>query len=502
MSGKILRATIESCKGVTNKKIDFSDKQILALIGDGATGKTSLVRFFQAVTSGKIDENLINNKTGKMAGTAEIEMDGQLYTVRLSRTKKSETVEVKSSDNMRGGKEVLRRLVGTVAIDPFWLAGLDLDKQIKEFKKMMRVDTSDIDRQIKDEVAEREILGREVRTLDGSIKADPNNRIDFEQHRLKYEKEKPIGDLPERLKEAIRQNRERTEKLTTLQNQDREATSLANTLNAINEQIRRLTEQRDKIEQQLTSNVEDREKLGLWLSENPEQPIEPIQKEIDDINEFNRERASLQSYFEKMDLKKKKDEEYRQQKLKVNELEERRADMVRKASAIIPDFEFLEPRYDDQGKMIDDREGPYYRGVPISSLSHTELVMFAINFKQALDSGLPVIIVDDFESVGSEGRKALEDLCQKGVCQAIVSMMDAKQPELKIVLKNSLDFTKSDDETELKQDDKTPTVAQNKTNGATISEKSTTTTQASDEESRASLADFESQFPDEKDENQ
>jgi hypothetical protein len=495
MSGKILRAYIESCKGVTDKKIDFKGKQILALIGDGATGKTSLVEFFKAICTGKIDTDLINLKTGKMAGTADIERDGQVYSVRLHRTKKSETVEVKSPNNMKGGKEVLRSLVGTVAIDPFWLASLDLPDQVKEFKKLIRVDTSELDKQIKTEIGERETLGRIVRQLDGAIKDDPNNRIDMEQHLAKYAEEKPLEDRRQKLDEAIKHNREYAVKHTSVINAEARVETLTLEIDDINRRIADLITQRDRKTIDIEQTRQGIAATQQWLAANPEKDTAQMQKEIDEINEFNMERANLQSFIQKMQQKKRHDEEYAQQKAKVKQLEEQRAELVKSATRVIPDFEFLEKRYDEDGKLIDDREGPYYRGVPISALSHTELVLFGINFKQALDNGLPIIIVDDLESVGSEGIRALETLCQEGKCQAIVSLMDKKTSDLKIVLKNNLSFENADEDIVLDQSENTPQT-QNKTNGTPKSDSAVENPTATPDASREALKAFEDDFGD------
>jgi hypothetical protein len=397
---------------------------------------------------------------------------------------------------MKGGKEVLRSLVGTVAIDPFWLASLDLKEQIKEFKKLVRVDTSAIDAAIKQEIGERELMGRMVRQLDGAIKDDPNNHIAMDQHLAKYEKELPLEDRPEKLQKAIQHNREYAIKQTAIENAEARLESLVEEIDDINNRINDLIKLRQRKHDEITEIQIGVSNTQQWLAANPELDTTQMQLEIDEINQFNLERANLQSYLKKIEQKKDYDQQYEQQKQKVRELENQRAELVKNATRVIPDFEFLEKRYDDDGKLIDDREGPYYRGVPISALSHTELVLFAINFKQSLDgNGLPVIIVDDLESVGSEGRAALEELCRQGKCQAIVSMVDTKQSDLKLVLKNDLSFDRPDEDIVLEQSENGLQEA-SKANGAAKTDDSAPTTQQDAQASREALKAFEDDFGD------
>ncbi len=118
MAGKILRAHIESFGGVTNKDIDMSEYSVLALIADGGKGKSSIINFFTAALTGVVPDEAINAVTGKAKGFLEfIGNDGMNYRVELSTTKKSDTVRIKSANNMSGGKEVLRKVVGNVLID-------------------------------------------------------------------------------------------------------------------------------------------------------------------------------------------------------------------------------------------------------------------------------------------------------------------------------------------------------------------------------------------------
>lgn len=444
MSDKILRAYIESYKGVVDTEIDFEQNNILAVIGDGGTGKTSIIEFFKTIVTATVPEHHINIGRGRAAGGVDLQINGKVYKVKFTRTKKSETVSVVSPDNMRGGKEVLRELVGAVAIDPFYLQGLDLKDQIREFKKLMRIDTKDFDKRIKEAEGEREVIGRMVRNLDGSIKNDPNNRIDFEQHKAKYAKEKEMNTRQEDLKEYIKHNQEHARKTEKVKSLELRTETINDDILAIDRQIEELLKQKQKMQDTQVAIAHDLDATSEWLAENPPKDTDALQAEIDEIHEFNRERSSLLAFFDKKEEYAKKLQEYNDQKALVTKMVAEKQEYIKNNLVQIPGFEFLEPKYDDQGQLVDDREGPYYNGVPLSGLSTTELVTFAIEFKKSLVGGLPVVIVDDLESVGSKGRAALAQMCHEGKCQAIVSIMDAKVNDLKIVLKNDLNISDSD----------------------------------------------------------
>jgi hypothetical protein len=432
-SGKILKLRIESFKGIDNLTLEWEDGYaILGIMADGGVGKTSVMAFVEACMTGVVPDEAINLATKKAKGNLDFELDGKKYTIDISKTKKSETVKIRSEDNMAGGKEVIRRIVGPVAFSPFELVKMEPAEQVKEFKKIFNVDTTSL-------VSARQIVYDERTLINRSIKQINNwmqqNGIVIDEEFLKkleqYAEPKELGELPAQLEHAKKINDERWLKQTNLGYAAKDKERLNLEIKELEKQIRA------KEEELLTIN-DNVLKIENFLAENPEIPVTPIEQEIREIAEHNELRSNLTLVIAKQqELESYIAESAIKTKL-IKEKDEEIQEYIKNAIPEMEDIKLYEPAVAEDGTVTEDRNGLYYQEKPISVLSTTEQITFGMALKEQINpNGLPVLILDDFESVGSLGREAVDEMAARG-WQAIIAEVDPSQSTLKVVLKNTI----------------------------------------------------------------
>lgn len=445
MSGKILKLNIESFKGLVNVDLDWDNEYaIMAIIADGGLGKTSLVTFVKACLTGIVEEEDINLATQKAKGSLDFILNDKKYTVDISKTKKSETVKIRSENNMSGGKEVLRSIVGNVSFSVLSLIKLDTGKQISEFKKIFHIDTTEKAAKRKVIYDSRTLINKQIEAIKGYL---VQNNVDeaFKKKIIEYQNEKELGDLPEQLKRANEISEQKLLKGQDHTNNNAKITTLNDDIFTIDKQIALLQKQKEEKQEQINNLNKENEKImediTVIMEESLQNPKDELEKKIKDINDFNTERNKVILTVKKI---QEMEALQKQSAGKTDELIKMDEEIETYVKSKIPDLgsiKLYEKKVEEDGTVTEDREGIYFEDKPISILSTTEAISFGMKLKAAINpDGLPIILLDDFESVGSIGRAALEDMASKG-WQALVAEVDSKQSNLKVVLKNNLHDT-------------------------------------------------------------
>lgn len=473
MAARILRLKIVSYGGIVNKEIVWDeDYSILAIIGDGGTGKSSIEGFAEACLTGVIPDEAINIFTGKARGTMEFEKDGKKYVIDISKTKKSETVKISNEDKMSSGKEVLRNVVGRVAVDPFSICKKKPEEQIEYFQQIFHIDTTALETQYQNIYQSRTTVNRQKKDLIGFLNLDGAASIDAAAKAEKYKEEKVLGDLPEKMTTANVTNTARLLAEQEIENTKTRKVGISGKVDTNLAEIKQLEDYITDLENKIATakgRINDRqllivacnEEMGMadniitektkWLAETPAVDVSDLQRQIDEINEYNVERGKHLIWMAKYDEYNKKVQESKDltQELKNKEAEilkaitDKQGDLknIKLYVPVKPTEE--EETTDAKDAKVekpapDDRLGLYWRDKPISVLSTTEKMQFGFELQAEINPGFPILLLDDFESVGSGGRAELVKMCQDKGWTALVTIVDPRQGDLKIELKNDL----------------------------------------------------------------
>ncbi len=455
-SGFTLRAHIESFGGLNNVSFDMKDRMIMGIIGDGGEGKSSLMNFLRAIFSGDFDSNAINTFTKQAKGRATIERDGKTYTVVLSKTKKSETVKITCPDQPDGAKTKLQEIFGDVLLDPFKLKDMKLKEQADSIREIFNIDTNKFDKDHSTLYTERTAINKSAETLAVSISNNPHNTIDLEGRYEHFELEKDLKAIEERRTLAWeRKNAVAIHKLN-LENLRKEKVRLDRQNEDLENQIKAIQAQIQLNNTKTFETIDAINTENIWLIDNEElaEKVEEVEQEYKDAVEFNQNRKDFQAFVADAQSYDEITKESKRMTQELKDIASDREKYIRSKIGGIHGMEILEKKYGEDGKIIDDREGVYFLNKPLQVLSTTEMFKFCMLVRKAVNGNtIPLILMDSFEKVGTFAEKEIVKMCQEEGWHAIVAERKDNLP-LQIILKNDLDFEKTDATTEIYPIDK------------------------------------------------
>jgi len=206
----------------------------------------------------------------------------------------------------------LDSLLNSLTLDPLKLWQLTISEQIKEIKETVKLDTSEIDKEIKEVENQR----KELRTL----KIYKNNL--FEEFAKNY---KPVKKEKKSIKDLL-------EKKELLQKKNETVVKFKQKQEEIEELKRKLVQaekELEEIKQEWKDLVDKIKKENIWT-------LEEINKEIENIEEYNKE---VEKYDEYLKIKKERDEaekEFNEIEEKLKELRKKRTEII--ANSDLPDY--------------------------------------------------------------------------------------------------------------------------------------------------------------------
>lgn len=453
MAGKILKLHIEAFKGIKDVNIDWEDDyNILALIGDGGLGKSSVTEFVEACLTGIVDEEAINLELGKAKGNIDLLLNNKKYNISIAKTKKSETVKIYGEDKMSGGKEAIRDLIGKVAINPFEICKKDTGEQIEYFQKMFNIDAKVLQGEYQTVYDERAAINRQVNKI-GQYLLENGVDEKFGETLAKYKEPKELGDREERLTLAKQTNQQITDAHGNVDTLSTEIKTLDQDILDYEEQIRQIQVRIDAKKERKTTCEGIIEEKNKFILATPVVDIAVLQQEIQEINEYTITRNSLTAIVLKIkeldDAKLESKEKTEALKKKLKEID----DYIVSCTPKLETIKMYQVTKDPEtGAVTEAREGIYWNEKPIRILSTTEKIAFGIEFQKAVNpTGLTMLVIDDFESCGTVARKEIVTMVKELGYKAIVAEMNLDEPTLKVVLKHDIVKSDTDKEVDVKK---------------------------------------------------
>lgn len=465
MSGKILRISIEAFMGIKNMDLEWDQEHaIMGIIGDGGTGKTSIMKFVKACMDGIIPEESINLETQKAKGYLNFVLNGKAYTIEISKTKKSETVKIRSEQDMSGGKEVLRKIVGNVSLSPFALRRMAAGDQTEEFKKIFKIDTTALKNDRNKIFQDRRIINAQVKQLkttlqtEGVLDDKGNVIVSFSEKMERYQEVKILEPVLDQLKEANGIKATLTQKSNELESNNQKSLQIDAFVKDINKQIKILEQRKaDHLAQkelltgqntEIEKYIENSSTITILMDGDGEKmmvqdAVEFLEAKVTEYGDHNQVRNNIVVNVSKL---QQMNDLVESSNIKSGDLDKKDKEIEGYIKSVLPPMDSIsiyEPTFDEEGKPVDTREGIYWNQKPINILSTTETITFGMELQKFVNpDGLPILLFDDFESLGSLGRNAVDYMSASG-WQALTAEVDPKQTDLKVILKKSVNDTEA-----------------------------------------------------------
>lgn len=398
--------------------------------GDQGVGKTSLQAVLLEATGNIVPVNAINSIDGTKAFKFKTwGNDGNLYLIRGTKTdyviERIETdpetgepvLNAKGKQikaEMKSPKTFIRQICGPAGVSPMWLREMKPADQITWLQGLFSLD--------------QEVLKEEVRIkteYDTTYKARTKAGNEYDRYKAltqgnsfytdqpkheKYFTETSFEKLEQEFEETKtkyaeyqkNENLLKTAKETNLPNYEKGVTDADNDIADINEQIRvlqeKLTQAHNTKNQKVIALNEYKqriEKTEGWLTENLKlkEDYDNLNNKIVEATEFKASKQQWELFLENQKQMNHFEDEYQRLTTRLDALKKAKQEFTEMFSPKIDGFEVCIPTEEDK------REGLYYKGMPLTHLSESELWEMATQLWESLKVNM--VFVEHISELGS-----------------------------------------------------------------------------------------------------
>lgn len=407
--------------------IDFTESKYVKASGDNGVGKTTLLELFLMgcgqLSGEKVVEKLANKDNGKIdIDFSFVGKDRLSYEVRVT---KSVFKLLYEGENVPQPLTKMKEILGVVGVSPMEVKNKPLKEIVKWLSSYTNKSPEEFEakmEKIKDGIKRskesRAAANRSLKALTEFLDNEPLF-INWEESEKKYKKDIDVKSLSTQLDEAGK----KSDKFI-------QAESKLRQLKEREESIAAKIEELQNEAEEIHKSIKTGEK---FIDDN-----KSAKKEYDEVKKkYDNAAQESVAYNRWQEIKRKKTEkdEYEQMSQKADALEKSLLqDMKEMQMEILPDIKGVEiipeSTHENGGQVR--KEGFYRDGISSAQMSETEWIGLVMEIWRK--NKVKIVVIDNFESLGSYGIETLEKLIKDG-CYVLVAEMDRTQKTLEIEYK-------------------------------------------------------------------
>lgn len=416
---KVLELHAHNVMGVKEVKFDLRGHNLYLIGGKNGQGKTSALKALLIALcgrSGMKDFPEVPLREGEDKGFIDVKLSGERslhdevgFTVRFHFKRKvgggvSEEFELLDSTGDPAGspRDLLRSLYSMKAFDPLEFERMKPQDQRKLLVDLVELDFTELDKEFKEEYAERTVINKQgvaaKAVFDAMPKFDdaPAEPVD-------------VGDLSKRMKAANDAQRE-----IMLMEQESKAHRFQiqraeEDIKAITAKIAELQKKHDE----LVAVVQSAEDHLAALEKRPKPIVEDLEviqqqmamaSEVNKKVQANKDRAAKQA--ELADLRKQSEAKT----ARLKEIEESKVQMIQQAKWPVP------------GLSLSD-DGVLYNGLPFSQINKADRVKISTSIGIALNPTLRLLVCEDGSAMDTDTLEALDEMLKVNDFQMLMEVV-------------------------------------------------------------------------------
>jgi hypothetical protein len=415
--------------------LKFNQDGITTIIGDNEQGKTSILDTIEYLFRGKtmVNDDIIQHGQDKMF--AEIDLDE--YTVKRIKTKKTDRLEIVNKEGFKLADKpqaFLDRLINELTFDPFPFLNKTGDQKLKFMMDFLRLDTFDLDEQIKQTETDRLVCGREGKNLGEAIEVEKVELVNIQN--LLETKDKIDKENTGRIENARAKRDDEVQKAHKFNELQRDR---AYDVKAINDgiqlletDIKVLYADLDEIKQKIKVAEKRRDEsiAKQKILPVPEEEIETnirldqvisvstndITLKIQNAEEINIQAMGYQAYLGKKKAIEKKRKEYEEYTDKIKTLRTDKETLLRKTDTGVQGLEIKE-------------DGLYFNDIYSENWSDAQGIKIACDLCISMNPKLRAVFVDRGESFGHKRFAELESWAKVNDIQVIITKVVDSEPK-------------------------------------------------------------------------
>lgn len=402
---KIVSLKVQNVMRVSSAEIR-PDGAVVIIGGNNGQGKTSLLSAIEMALGGKSRSPKRPLRDGEKSGVVELDLGDIIIERSFTEAGSKLVVKQANGATFPSPQAMLDHLVGKFAFDPLAFARAKEADQAETLRKIVGLDTSELDAEAEQTFAERTAINREERAAKARLDAAeiPSDVIDKETGEIMP----PVDTtaLVAELDSMRRRNEERVSLGLKADKLGDQLESLHRTIGDVNDEIRKLeaaiVSRRARLEELKASAirvVRERE-LALIDADKAKDEIEDdsqIKQQLADSSKIN-QRIAEAHQFESL-RKSHSDLVACSNRLseRLREISKTKTDMVAAA------------RFPIEGLGIEG-SSVTLRGVPFSQASGAEQLRASVAIGMALNPKLRVMIVKDGSLLDQNGMALLREI--------------------------------------------------------------------------------------------
>ncbi len=207
-------AEFKNFKSIGELKIEPHGNHVF-LFGKNGVGKSTVIQgIFTALTGKEVPPEAI--KQGEKEGSISVIVGDEKAKWQVDLFFKADgkrklevrpIIDEKLQKPMSGPRDFLDSIIGQITFDPFEFLGWKADKQVKFVKDLCNINWDHLDKDYDETYDLREQLGREIKTIDGAVKA-----ADIQEHEYKlFAEKKPVEDVKKEIQGVSDNNKKHHE---------------------------------------------------------------------------------------------------------------------------------------------------------------------------------------------------------------------------------------------------------------------------------------------------
>lgn len=267
---KVQQIEIINFKGITELSVSPKGRNVYAIGGNGQ-GKTTFIDAVFKTLTGK-DLPAKPTKAGEKRGSINLDLDGINVGASFDAKKEKMSLVVSSpeGDKYDAPRTMLNELVGIIDFDVAEFMALSPAKKVEQLKRILGIDTTDLDKEYKKAFEARAESNRELKYLEAHTK--------------------PYNPLATELIDVTQLEARRMALVTTnlgRANQEKREAQLAREIEEGTARLARLRAEADELDARLTVMANEHMDVEAWLDDNPAASEEGIVAEIAAAREHN-----------------------------------------------------------------------------------------------------------------------------------------------------------------------------------------------------------------------
>jgi len=388
---KIIQLTAENFKRLTAVEI-VPDGNTILLTGKNGAGKTSVLDAIWAVLSNPRSKELPKPiHDGEKKATITIKLDERDLLVKRVFTDGGTRLKIISKDGavFKSPQALLDKFLGELSFDPLAFMQLSDKEQTRLLLSIvpLEIDLDELATERQKLYDERRVVNRTVEEAKAQLPFDPPRKVERVS----------IAELVRTLHQAQ----------TTKNRYDDLESEMASAQQA----IRNILAQIKALKDQNKTIAADMVKIADELREMVVPQIEPIQADLENAEEINRQADEYDRYIENKHNYEKRLADAESYTAKINAIDKQKAEAIGNATFPIDGLGF-------------DEEGITYNGVPIKQISDAEQLRISVAIAMALNPELRVIRIRNGSLLDSDSLAIIEQMAQDKDFQIWIEKVD------------------------------------------------------------------------------